>query len=199
MQKYYPAIVSLARITIYDVAPTILPGFDATLIEFAMKQFGRQGVKIKTSHHVTSVSQTTLEVKEEGTVPYGMLVWSTGLSPNPLIESISELKHDPKTQSLEVDDQLRTYWADGRINPDVFCIGDASALASGKLPATAEVAWQEAGYIAKVLNAAAKDGSQTGLLWRSAYYSSALSLKNKVSLVIYWLLNSTFGRDIERF
>lgn len=40
--------------------------------------------------------------------------------------------------SLEVDDKLNTYWADGKLNEDVFCIGDASAVVSGKLPATAQ-------------------------------------------------------------
>lgn len=36
-------------------------------------------------------------VREEGEVPYGMLVWSTGLAANPLIESITELKRNEKT------------------------------------------------------------------------------------------------------
>lgn len=34
-------------------------------------------------------------------VPFGLLVWSTGLAPNPLVESIAELKHDEKTHGYE--------------------------------------------------------------------------------------------------
>jgi hypothetical protein len=30
-------------------------------------------------------------------VPFGLLVWSTGLAPNPLIQSIGEAKKHPKT------------------------------------------------------------------------------------------------------
>lgn len=29
-----------------------------------------------------------------GAVPFGLLVWSTGLAPNPLITSIKDFKHD---------------------------------------------------------------------------------------------------------
>jgi len=38
-------------------------------------------------------SQTTIYIP----VPFGMLVWSTGLAPNPLIQSISELAKDDTT------------------------------------------------------------------------------------------------------
>jgi NADH dehydrogenase FAD-containing subunit len=32
------------------------------------------------------------------TVPFGLLVWSTGLAPNPLIQSIDSIEKDEKTQ-----------------------------------------------------------------------------------------------------
>lgn len=31
-------------------------------------------------------------------MPFGMLVWSTGLTPSPLIESLDDLKKDEKTK-----------------------------------------------------------------------------------------------------
>jgi len=47
------------------------------------------------SHLVlTYLKQGKLFVKEQGEVPFGLLVWSTGLAPNPLIGSITELKKD---------------------------------------------------------------------------------------------------------
>ena len=30
-------------------------------------------------------------------VPFGLLVWSTGLAPNPVVEAVTEVKKDPKT------------------------------------------------------------------------------------------------------
>lgn len=35
----------------------------------------------------------------DGVVPYGMLVWSTGLSPNPFIQKLRGVSKDEKTQS----------------------------------------------------------------------------------------------------
>lgn len=151
--RHYPSIAPLARVTIYDVAKTILPAFDSSLVEYAMTKFARQGVTIKNERHVTAVNETSIDVKEEGNVPFGLLVWSTGLAPNPLVESIAELKHDEKTHGLQVDEHLNAFWADGSPNLDVFTIGDAAVLASGRLPATAQVANQEAKHVAKVLNA----------------------------------------------
>lgn len=36
-------------------------------------------------------------VKEVGEVPFGLLVWNTGLAPNPLVQSISEYAKSEKT------------------------------------------------------------------------------------------------------
>lgn len=160
------------------MAPTILAAFDEGLREEATKKFARDGIRLKNNHHVEQVKEASLIIKEEGEVPFGLLVWSTGLAPNPLIESITELKRNEKTHrqapldcalcpprlswltlpsprlacSLEVDGHFRTRLNDGTINEDVYCIGDASALESGPVPATAQVAAQEAKHLAKHLN-----------------------------------------------
>ncbi|KAK4704495.1 NADH:quinone reductase (non-electrogenic), partial [Phenoliferia sp. Uapishka_3] len=41
--RHYPTLTPLARITVYDVAPTILAAFDSQLVEYALDQFKRQG------------------------------------------------------------------------------------------------------------------------------------------------------------
>ena len=97
LKRAYPSLIPLTAITIYDVAPKILAAFDQSLVEEATKKFARDGIRLKNNHHVEEVKEASLIVKEEGEVPYGMLVWSTGLAPNPLIESITELKRNEKT------------------------------------------------------------------------------------------------------
>lgn len=111
---------------------------------------------IKNNRNVTKVNEASIEVEGEGTVPYGLLVWSTGLAPNPLIESITEFDKDPKTHGLKVDDSLRCL-KDGEPVKDVYALGDASVLASGMLPATAQVASQQGAFLAKKLNAEARN------------------------------------------
>lgn len=114
-------------------------------------------------------------------------------------------------------------------DPDVFAIGDAAMIDGGEpLPATAQVANQQAKYVTKNLNrliwsgevdAGAKPfqfqnagslayvgdwnaifdrtkaargpkGKETGrlawLLWRSAYFTKTLSVRNKILVPVYW-------------
>lgn len=42
-------------------------------------------------------AQGVLHVKEDGEVPFGVLVWSTGLAPNPLVQSVTEVDKHEKT------------------------------------------------------------------------------------------------------
>lgn len=104
LAKLYPNLMPFVNITVYDVAPTVLPMFDESLGKYAMKHFSRQGINIKTSHHISklrkglpdSVAGTfdakdeahclTLDVKEEGQVGVGLVVWSTGLMMNPFVK-----------------------------------------------------------------------------------------------------------------
>ncbi|KAF2088662.1 hypothetical protein K490DRAFT_39589, partial [Saccharata proteae CBS 121410] len=106
LSHLYPDLMSYYKISIYDVAPKVLSMFDENLGRYAMRHFAREGIEIKTSHHVEWLrrgvpgnneetvekqgvkdprSCWTLKVKEEGEVGVGMVVWSTGLMMNPFI------------------------------------------------------------------------------------------------------------------
>ncbi|THH18896.1 hypothetical protein EW146_g2185 [Bondarzewia mesenterica] len=223
--KHYPTLARLANITLYDVAPKILGNFDRGLAEFAEKKFNRNGIKLLTSHHVDRVEPGKLFVKEQGEVPFGLLVWSTGLASNSLVLSMTELKKDEKSGSLITNDRLNVLRANGDPDPDVWAIGDAAKIEGSSLPATAQVANQKAKYVTKLLNKIVKgreakdpfvfqylgslaylgdwqaiydrSGAQSGLktketgrlawlLWRSAYFTMTLSLRNKILIPTYW-------------
>ncbi|KAI0672414.1 FAD/NAD(P)-binding domain-containing protein [Trametes maxima] len=242
--RHYPALARMAKINLYDVAPNILGGFDTGLQDYATAKFKREGIRLLTQHHVERVEKGRMFVTEEGEVHFGLLVWSTGLAPNPLIESITEAKKVERTKrSLITNNTLNVLMADtGAPDPDVFAIGDAAHIADEPLPATAQVANQQAKYVTKRLNALvrgasgkARDGppfqfqnagslayvgdweaifdrtqaargpkgKETGrvawLLWRSAYFTKTLSVRNKILVPVYWFLNWIFGRDLSRF
>lgn len=104
LSKLYPELMKFYRITVYDVAPRVLSMFDENLGKYAMSVFKREGIEIKTSHHVEELrrgvpshqksspgvkepkSCWTLKVKEDGEIGVGMVVWSTGLMMNPFVE-----------------------------------------------------------------------------------------------------------------
>jgi NADH:ubiquinone reductase (non-electrogenic) len=37
------------------------------------------------------------------------------------------------------------------------------------------------------------------LLWRAAYWTRAVSISNKMLILMYWFKSAVFGRDISRF
>ncbi|EJD00157.1 FAD/NAD-binding domain-containing protein [Fomitiporia mediterranea MF3/22] len=238
IRKYYgEKLTRLARINLYDVADRMLGGFEEGLAKYAERKFARDGINIRLRHHVERVEDGVLHVKEQGEVPFGMLVWSTGLAPNPLIQSIAEIEKDGKTGSLLTDNHLRVIKKDGSISENIWAIGDCAIIQDELLPATAQVASQKAKYVTRVLNRLVRDrpteepfqfrnrgslaylgdwkalydrskvetgpkGSETGrlawLLWRSAYFTQTLSIRNKITVPYYWFLNWIFGRDITR-
>ncbi|TGZ80419.1 FAD/NAD(P)-binding domain-containing protein, partial [Ascodesmis nigricans] len=158
-----PYLKKYVRITVYDVAPKILSMFDAKLQQYASKHFEREGIVIKTRHHVERVEPDALITKEEGRVPAGLVVWSTGLAPNPFISKGlkgSGISTIERRGQVEVDNHLRALVVDKHgslVSQDsVFALGDCAAVKGTQLPATAQVASQAAKWLAKSLNAAGK-------------------------------------------
>lgn len=219
--KLHPELLKYIQISLYDVAPKVLPMFDASLADYAVKQYKRQNVQIKTSHVVEELRKGfpndpeaaqnqdkqvkgrvyTIRTKQEGDVGIGMCVWSTGSMNNPFVDKALNhvrrfpvrsahitqggttavenpntrqwiIERDPRSGLILVDDHFRVNLTtdaaiDEEVNgdpdhshepqphafvKDVFAIGDTTKLKSGALPATAQVANQQALWLAKALN-----------------------------------------------
>lgn len=184
------------KITVYDIAPKILPMFDQALASYAMGAIQKQNIEIKTAHSIQRVRPDTdstgglkIKIKEYGDeeVGAGIVVWSTGLMQNPLIEKLMgkslsaplpvegqeaprelRLEKDVRTGGVITDGRFRARLADAgapkkddtaaaglqsQVLSDVFVIGDCAVIADQPtLPKTAQVASQEAAYLAKALN-----------------------------------------------
>ena len=172
MTRLYPELVGYPKITVYDVAPTVLNMFDEKLSNYAMKTFRREGIAIKTSHHVQELRRGapgqleadpnvkegatcyTLKLQEEGEVGVGMCVWSTGLMMNPFVEKAlaDKVKRDPKSHGILTNARLQAKDPQDQVIPDVYALGDCAILEGSSYPATAQVASQKAGWLAKRLN-----------------------------------------------
>ncbi|KAJ5131233.1 FAD-dependent pyridine nucleotide-disulfide oxidoreductase [Penicillium bovifimosum] len=113
MMALYPSLEELPRIILYDVAPQVLSMFDESLSRYAMETMKREGVEIKTSHHVKSLRWgppgasppyemdpkrcLTLTTEEDGEVGVGMCVWVTGNAmPKFVTESLDSVDPFPK-------------------------------------------------------------------------------------------------------
>jgi NADH:ubiquinone reductase (non-electrogenic) len=224
LAKAFPGLVGSIRISLLEAAGHILGSFDTALAAYTIRHFQRQKIEVRMNSPVTRVDATGIYLRNGEVIPYGVLVWSTGVTPSPFLKSLSW----PKSAEgrLLVDDHLRV-----RGIEDVFAIGDCAALEGKELPLTAQVAQQQGFYLARALgnlavhkdvapfrfrnlgmlayiggNRALADlaavkwrGFSAWLFWRSAYLTRLVSLKNKVLVVFDWVKGRLFGRDISRF
>jgi NADH dehydrogenase len=271
----YPELMPLVSITVYDVAPKVLPMFDQALAQYAMDTFARQGINVKTEHHLQRLRRADgelgrrhgalkIKIQEHGDdeLGAGLVVWSTGLMANPLIAKLAS-KHfaGPGTNPLSSPSTTRHLLRDTRtgglltdahhpvrtsttttpnnnnnkpaadtVLEDVFVIGDCAVLSPNPtLPKTAQVANQQASHHAKQLNAGTVGknpfkfrnwgtltylgswkaihqseadklrGWAAWVIWRGAYLTKSMSVRNKLLVPVYWVVSWLFGRGISRF
>lgn len=97
----YPSLIGIPRISLYDVAPKVLSMFDEQLSQYAMQAMKKEGIDVKTSHHVEGLRWgapgdqpphgidaaqcLTLKTKERGEEGIGVCVWVTGNKMNTFI------------------------------------------------------------------------------------------------------------------
>jgi NADH:ubiquinone reductase (non-electrogenic) len=225
LEKLYPDLRGKYSISIHDVASNILSAFDASLSKYALDSFERRAVEIKTNSHITRVEKDRIHTKEDGEIPFGLLVWATGNKAIPLVERLPVLKssHLPRIQT---DSYLRVLDADSNCIESIYALGDAADIVGNELPTTAEVACQKAEYLGMLVNAGAKDavgpfkykqraivaylGQQDGVIggksdwegasawvaWRSKNLTWTRSWRTKFAILFDWMLNWAFGKDI---
>ncbi|KAI8589730.1 NDE1, mitochondrial external NADH dehydrogenase [Geranomyces variabilis] len=155
LRRLYPTLIDKAQITVFDVAEKILGSFDSELAAYATRKFAREGIKIRTRTFIQEVRKNTLVLKDTGEeIPFGVLVWATGLTATPLIKAV-EATHS-KSMRLMTDEYLRVLDKEGKAIEDVFACGDCAEIKYNLLPATAQVASQQGIFLRKYLNAVAK-------------------------------------------
>src|SRR5207247_1942725 len=108
------------------------------------------GIEVKTSAVVTRVDKDSVYLEDGTVIPYGVLVWSTGLAATPLVRSLQFPKDEHS--KIVTDEYLRVQ---GYLK--VYALGDCAMIRGKNLPATAQVAQQEGRYIARSLNRMAKN------------------------------------------
>ncbi|KAL2802994.1 pyridine nucleotide-disulfide oxidoreductase-domain-containing protein [Aspergillus granulosus] len=116
----YPALEGTPQISLYDVAPKVLSMFDESLSRYAMDTMKREGIDVRTSHHIQDLRWgapgaeppyemdprgcLTLTTKEEGQVGVGMCVWVTGNAMNEFItQSLCNIETFPTESAVMKD------------------------------------------------------------------------------------------------
>ncbi|KAI1920775.1 hypothetical protein LOZ65_003911 [Ophidiomyces ophidiicola] len=124
MFQIYPQLKADTRVTLYDVAPSVLNMFDKSLSDYAMGVMRREGVTIKTNHHIQELRWgephreppsemdpkgcLTIKTKEDGEEGVGMCVWATGNEMNKFVnEALGELGQFPAASTTGLSSDQR--------------------------------------------------------------------------------------------
>ncbi|KAG0261515.1 hypothetical protein BG011_000979 [Mortierella polycephala] len=154
--RLFPELMNHVTLAVYDVAPTILASFDKSLAKYCMNRFKRSGIEVCTDTVVDKVEDGRMILKNGKIIPFGCLVWSTGLTENPLTEALEGKVMKSKNKRILTDPYLRVLDTEGKIIPNVYALGDCATIKDHELPQTAQVANQQAIYLRKALNKLAK-------------------------------------------
>jgi NADH:ubiquinone reductase (H+-translocating) len=176
---------------------------------------------------VAAVHSNEIEVSDGEKIVSSTLVWTAGVSPNPILDLVSCPKERGR---IKVNATLEVEGIDG-----VWALGDCALVpdpATGKYcPPTAQHASREGKVVAqnimatvygtpkkpfsfKTLGALAAIGRRTGVarilgvnfsgflawfLWRGIYWSKLPRIEKKVRVAIDWLLDVLFTKDFVQF
>lgn len=154
VRQRYTHVKNYIRVTLIE-ANEILSSFDVGLRQYATKHLTKYGVRLVRGV-VKEVHPKKIVLSDGSDVPYGLLVWSTGVGPSEFVKSLDL----PKSQGgrIGVDEWLRVPSVE-----DVFALGDCAGFLeqTGRqvLPALAQVAEREGKYLVGLFS---KIGKQNG-------------------------------------
>lgn len=212
------------RVSVVEASSSLLSGFDVGLAKYTKEHMRNHNIEVLTNVRVEKVLQDGIVTHGGEIIPFGLCVWSTGISPTRLIASLDWEKDNA---GRIVTDECCKALGKG----DIFAIGDSAVIRDAPLAATAQVANQKGKYVASHLNglaggrapkpfsyahrgmlayvgdyAAVSDlpqvklkGISSWLFWRSAYLTSLVSISNKVLVPMHWFKSFVFGRDTSLF
>lgn len=154
VQERYTHVKDYIKVTLIE-ANEILSSFDVGLRQYATNHLTRAGVQLMRGI-VKEVHPKEITLNDGTVVPYGLLVWSTGVGPSEFVKTLN-LPKSPGGR-IGVDEFLRVPSVE-----DVFALGDCAGFLeqTGRpvLPALAQVAERQGKYLVELFN---KIGKQDG-------------------------------------
>lgn len=145
--KEYDIDKSLVRIITVEGAPTVMPGFDPQLVEYAMNSLEARGVEFITSAMLKECKADGIVYEKDGEeheISTLTTVWAAGVKANSIV---AESGFETNRGKVEVRKDQRSPEYD-----DVFVVGDCALImnpeAGRPYPPTAQIALQAADVVA---------------------------------------------------
>src|SRR5215472_18881620 len=226
--RSYPNLTEdMLRIVLVHGAPVILPELGKKLGAYAQRELAGRKVEVRLNTKVEGFTGRAVRLSDGTTIHTNTLVWTSGTSPNPLLETIPCAKERGRllvTESLELQG-----W------PGVWALGDCSAIPdrlTGKFhPPTAQHALRQGKIAAHNIIASIRGtekkrfdfstiaqlatiGRRTGVanilginfsgfiawwLWRTIYLFKLPRFEKKLRVALDWTLDLIFAKDLVQF
>src|SRR5215204_5100051 len=226
--EFYPKLTEgELRIVLIEATDVILPELGPQLGAYAHKKLARRGVQFLMNTAVKSLSNGEVNLSDGTSLKTNMLIWTAGVSPNPLLDMLNCSKERGRlvtNEFLEVAEY-----------PGVWALGDCAAVpdsTTGKsCPPTAQHAIRQGKIAAhnilaairggsrkpfafKTIGALATIGRRTGVarimgvnfsgfiawwMWRTIYLSKLPRFEKKVRVALDWFLDLLFSKDLVQF
>jgi NADH dehydrogenase len=226
--RFFPHIQEdMLRIILVSSGKVILPELGEKLGTYAQRKLIEQQIEVHSNCKVTAVTDRDVTLSDGTTVTTNTLVWTAGVSPHPLLETLP----CPKTKGrVLVNEYLEVPgW------PGLWAFGDCALVPDGKTgqfhPPTAQHALREGRVAAQnilatvrggrlkpfvytTLGLLAPIGKRTGVanilgvnfsgfiawwLWRTIYLLKLPRFEKKVLVALDWTLDVLFSKDLVHF
>ena len=163
IKRMYPDLVPYVRISLIEASPELLGTFSKVLRDYTKKSLVNRKINVVTSQAVKSIAyaerpsgwvgdKTEAVLSDDTRLEFGTLIWSAGLAQVRFVEGLKLEKG--RGGRILVDDRQRV--CHEKYRDSVWALGDCCVNPEKPCPPTAQVAQQQAKYIAKSLN----DGPQ---------------------------------------
>jgi NADH dehydrogenase len=226
--RFFPHIQEdMLRIILVSSGKVILPELGEKLGTYAQRKLIEQKIEVHSNCKVTAVTDREVTLSDGTTVTTNTLVWTAGVSPHPLLETLP----CPKTKGRVLVNEFLEVpgW------PGLWAFGDCALVPDGKTgkshPPTAQHALREGRVAAQnilatvrgdrlkpfvytTLGLLAPIGKRTGVanilgvnfsgfiawwLWRTIYLLKLPRFEKKVLVALDWTLDVLFSKDLVHF
>ncbi|SEN50547.1 NAD(P)/FAD-dependent oxidoreductase [Lihuaxuella thermophila] len=176
--REYDIPLEKVRIINVEAAPTVLPGFDKELVDYAVKYLESKGVEFLISTPIEECTEKGVILKGGKEIKAATVVWTGGVRGNKLVE---ESGIETMRGRVKVDEYLRAPGYD-----HVFVVGDSSLVFNEEerpYPPTAQMATQQGQHLGKNLAALIRGGEMKPFKYMPKGTVASLGRKEAIGVV----------------
>lgn len=176
--REYDIPLEKVRIVNVEAAPTVLPGFDKELVDYAVKYLESKGVEFLINTPIEECTEDGVILKGGKEIKAATVVWTGGVRGNKLVE---ESGIETMRGRVKVDEYLRAPGYD-----NVFVVGDSSLVFNEEgrpYPPTAQIATQQGQSLGKNLAALIRGGEMKPFKYMPKGTVASLGRKEAIGVV----------------